>query len=330
MPIQPNNPSYERMILIDEQLRKNRYPNRAKLADLLEVNQKTIQRDVDFLRDRMKAPIQYDRRRKGFYYTDQTWFFPAVQLKAQDLFSMLIARQAIEQYRGTPLANELQSIYDRIVGPLTQKISVTSNNVSPAVSFSAPATLSVKEDVWNAIIQALRTNKTVRIRHRSIGKENYEEKTICPYHLVCLQGEWYVLAGTLASEEVRQYALGRIAKAIVSRIPATVPEGFDATDLLNHTFGRFVSKKDLKTIEVRIDKKMGPLFADRRWHAMQKIETLPSGDYVISFPVSASGPWPYFHVINWILSWGRYAKVLNPPELADMVRVEIREMAARV
>ena len=59
----------ERMQRLHEMLSANRYPNCRKIAAEFEVSTKTIQRDVNFMRDRLRLPIEYDGRHTGFRYS---------------------------------------------------------------------------------------------------------------------------------------------------------------------------------------------------------------------------------------------------------------------
>jgi predicted DNA-binding transcriptional regulator YafY len=54
---------------LHEMLSANRYPNCRKIAAEFEVSTKTIQRDVNFMRDRLRLPIEYDGRHTGFRYS---------------------------------------------------------------------------------------------------------------------------------------------------------------------------------------------------------------------------------------------------------------------
>ena len=49
------------------------YPNCITLAEKLECSTRTIKRDVDFLRDRLNVPMEYDRRRWGYFYNNDAW-----------------------------------------------------------------------------------------------------------------------------------------------------------------------------------------------------------------------------------------------------------------
>jgi hypothetical protein len=62
-------PPIERMAQIMAEIQAGMYPNTLHLAEKLEVSAKTIARDIEFLRDRLRQPIEYDARRWGFYFT---------------------------------------------------------------------------------------------------------------------------------------------------------------------------------------------------------------------------------------------------------------------
>ncbi|MBQ8433134.1 MAG: hypothetical protein IJX28_09660 [Clostridia bacterium] len=46
------------------------YPNAQRLAERFKISHRQAQRDLDYLRRELGAPIAYDNHRKGFYYTE--------------------------------------------------------------------------------------------------------------------------------------------------------------------------------------------------------------------------------------------------------------------
>ena len=67
-PMGASRPPLDRMTRVHAELKANRFPNCKKLAALLETSPKTIQRDIDFMRDRLGLPIDYDQKRWGYFY----------------------------------------------------------------------------------------------------------------------------------------------------------------------------------------------------------------------------------------------------------------------
>lgn len=46
------------------------YPNAKRLSERFKISHRQAQRDVDFLRQRLGAPLEYDTVRRGYYYTE--------------------------------------------------------------------------------------------------------------------------------------------------------------------------------------------------------------------------------------------------------------------
>ena len=67
-----------RVLMIDEAIRFGSYPSIAKLAEKAEVNERTIERDIEYLRNMYEAPIEYDRTRRGYYYSKQNFFIKSI------------------------------------------------------------------------------------------------------------------------------------------------------------------------------------------------------------------------------------------------------------
>ena len=62
-----NRATLHRIHKIFERIRAGDFPNKTKLTAELEVSDKTISRDIDFMRDLMELPIEYDRKKYGYY-----------------------------------------------------------------------------------------------------------------------------------------------------------------------------------------------------------------------------------------------------------------------
>jgi hypothetical protein len=52
-----SRPPLARLALIDREIRKGTWPTSGRLAGMLDVGRRTVLRDLDFLRDRLHAPL---------------------------------------------------------------------------------------------------------------------------------------------------------------------------------------------------------------------------------------------------------------------------------
>jgi predicted DNA-binding transcriptional regulator YafY len=60
------------MQAIDQALRARKWPTDKTLAKDLEVDPRTIRRDLEFMRNEHHAPIAFDRVRRGYHYMEST------------------------------------------------------------------------------------------------------------------------------------------------------------------------------------------------------------------------------------------------------------------
>jgi len=104
-----SRPPLERMLRIHQAIQAGKFPNASTLARELEVSTKSIHRDIEFMRDRLELPIEYDGSRFGYRYTEEVNAFPTVQITEGEIFALLVAEKALQQYRGTSFEKPLLS-----------------------------------------------------------------------------------------------------------------------------------------------------------------------------------------------------------------------------
>ena len=98
-PTPPGLRELERAHALIDYLKREPYPGRRDMARVLETSLRTVQRTLDFLRDRFQCPLAYSHEHRGYHLTDSAWFLPRIMVTEGELFSLLIARQAMAQYR---------------------------------------------------------------------------------------------------------------------------------------------------------------------------------------------------------------------------------------
>jgi predicted DNA-binding transcriptional regulator YafY len=320
----------ERCFKIDSKIRTEKFPSRRELAAELEVNERTVQRDITFMKDRFGAPVAVSRKNGGYYYTEPTWFLPSVPLTEGELFSLLIARQAVAQYRGTPVFQTLETVFNKIAGALSDKITVHPDYLTGGIlSFAPTNVLPVDETVWSRLLQAARDRQTVRMKYSSRKSRQMAVRTVDPYHIINMQGDWYLFGHDHKHDRICQFQLHRIQTVEMSDRTFDISPDFDVKTIVNSSFGSFGSAEELQTVRLRITGDMAELLKDRNFHPQQKIKKC-AGGFEIRFPVSAAGTRPFYHIVQWILSMGRDVEILEPEQLKQLVREEIRLMKEKI
>src|SRR5712692_74264 len=105
----------ERMMLIHELITSEKFPNCIDMSAQMEVSSKTLKRDLQFMRVHWNLPLEYDRRRHGFFYSARVDMFPgAPAVTEAEMFALLVAHKAIAQYHGTPFHQPLQKAFQKL------------------------------------------------------------------------------------------------------------------------------------------------------------------------------------------------------------------------
>src|SRR5262249_27701806 len=125
----------ERMLRIHKAIQSRAYPTASNLAAELEVSTKSIHRDLEFIVERLDLPLEFDRARFGYCYTSEVSAFPTIQITEGELFALLVAEKALQQYRGTSFEKPLLSAIKKMQQSLPETISLDLADVDRTISF---------------------------------------------------------------------------------------------------------------------------------------------------------------------------------------------------
>ena len=309
----------ERLVALDQQLRNNKYPNCTSFAEEWEISTKTAQRDIDFLKDRMGAPIEYDATNRGYYYTEPTFMMPAVQMNEGELAALLMGSKALEQFQGTPMAEKLKAVFEKLSIFMPDNITVRPEELFSHFSFIAPPAMPISSKVWNTVVQALENRQMIEIQYRNwSGKKTAR---VAPVHLANLQGDWYLFAQYDGFDNFRQLALARIQSIKLLSKKAEIKGTFDPKKELSNTFSKFAGDNKAFHVTVQFHPEIAVSVQERQWHPEQKVKNLKDGGVEISFEAKGD-----IEIKRWVLAYGRYAKVKSPKWLKDEIAEEVRAM----
>ena len=113
----------ERIFWIDREIRQGKYPNNRLIAEHFEISEKTAQRTMDFLRDRIKFPLAYSAEKRGWYYSEPAWALPAIELTEGDLVAILLTEKLSRQYRGTAIGQQVEQAFSKVLDAMTNTIT---------------------------------------------------------------------------------------------------------------------------------------------------------------------------------------------------------------
>lgn len=317
--MQKFKPQHSRLLFIDRKIREHTFPNCTSLAEEWEVSPKTIQRDLDYMRYQLDAPIAYSAGHRGYYYTENQYRLPAMDIRESDLFGVYLADKLLVQYEGTPIYDSLCSIFAKIEQSLPEKISMDPSGDQSKFTVIPPFSTTIDPVVWEMVISCLRRSEQVEIEYKTPGKSPVT-RILDPYHGVRFEGDWYVVGHCHLRDTIRTFSLSRICRAKKTGHGFTIPENFDFQKLSGSHFGIHWSD-GLTTVKIRFSKRVADYVRERTWHPSQKIEECDNGDVVLTLLVNH-----LLELKRWILSWGSDACVVEPSFFAEAIRKELTSM----
>lgn len=313
-----------RILQIDERIRDDTYPNASTLAKAFCVSRSTIVRDLDFLRDRYRAPLEYDSRKNGYYYTDPTFFIKSIMLSEGELLTLSAAMPLLEQYRNTPIESSIKQLFTRLLAMMPAEVSVDPSFVGKDISFISDPLPQIEESVFTTVFHALRQHSTVVFSYRSLSRLEYRTHTADPYHIICQKGSWYVLAFCHDHNEMRMFALSRMKDISCTNSRFTMPDGFCPETYFDPSFGVWNTNNKPVKIELLFDASINTLILERTWHESQEMRQNGDGSVYLSFSSNQTE-----ETLHWVMNFGSAVTVLNPPELAVRVKEEAERVAEK-
>src|SRR5438445_9153520 len=85
-------PQLTRLHALVQRIQRNDFPSQKVLAEEWEVSTRTIQSDLDFIRDDWGLPLYYDEKRYGYYFSEPVANFPMIPISEQELVSVFVAQ----------------------------------------------------------------------------------------------------------------------------------------------------------------------------------------------------------------------------------------------
>ena len=187
-------PPWQRMQRIHEWIKSEKFPNAVTMGKDLEVTDRTVKRDIEYMRDRHAAPIEYDELKHGYYYRSEFDFLPVAAMTEAEMFALLVADKAIAQYRGMPFQKPLRMAFKKLTGQLDDRERYSLENLGLALSFRPFAPEDADLGAFRVITKGLHERRALKFDYRNLGTKNWQVRHVHPYHLACIDSHWYLFA----------------------------------------------------------------------------------------------------------------------------------------
>jgi predicted DNA-binding transcriptional regulator YafY len=319
----------ERIYKIDQLLAERRVIGFEALRETLEVSRATLKRDLAYMRDRLNAPILFDRDLGGYRFDGQApkiggqYELPGLWFSAAEIHALLTMQHLLANLDpGGILAPRVRPLMARL-NALLGTAEDTAEEVRRRILIVGQGKRALRLEHFERVGSALLRRKRLHITYYARGKDETTEREVSPQRLVHYRENWYLDAWCHVRRELRNFAVDSIRRCEILEKPAREIGSRTMQAVLGPGYGIFAGK-DLAWATLRFSAERARWVAAEQWHPQQKGRFEEDGSYVLEIPYADDR-----ELVMDILRHGDHAEVLGPPALRERVREEVRRLHKR-
>jgi len=345
-----------RIYFIDRKIASGRYPNTTSLAKEYETSTSTISRDIEYMRDLLGAPIEYNAANRGYYYSEKTFRLTLNFTTAEEVLALGLAKNLLAMYKDTPVYDTVNKILETVIGPARDRLNApgedrrfkgspllrrppeaegTKTTGAPSsageekwlanrIVVPPPPRAIVDAAVWETLIRGLRENRVVTFEYRGARDEGFRPRRVRPYQLLFDNGVWFLYGYAEDRKAERIFSLPRMRNAALRAETFILPDDYDYNRQYPESrFGVFGGMEKYR-FKVRFWGSSALWVRERQWAADQSLEEDAAEDGSVTITFTST---QYDKVLEWVLSQGCKALPLEPERLVEDWRGHIERLA---
>lgn len=303
----------ERFHIIDQMLSNQRVVPRVQFLETLEVSPATFKRDLEYLRDRLAAPIVWNSELRGYQYdaaeigADQ-YQLPGLWFNTSEIQALLSMDALLENLQPGVLSNHIKPLRSRI-RMLLEEGDHSVDEIAQRIRIIPAAAKTYKNENFQTITHALLTRKRLHICYYSRQGDSETSRDISPQRLIYYRDNWYLDSWCHLRQGLRSFSIDAIRSLQILGEATTdvAPEQLAAQ--LESGYGIF-SGSDTSEAVLRFSPQIARWVSREQWHPAQQGEYDEAGYYILKIPYSQD-----IELIMDILKHGNEVEVLEPETL---------------
>ncbi|HXG29770.1 MAG TPA: WYL domain-containing protein [Nevskiales bacterium] len=317
----------ERFYRIDQLLNERRTVPLPVFLDELQVSLATFKRDLEYMRSRFNAPIEWDRELRGYRWGKAAaqapkYELPGLWFNPSEIHALLTMQQLLHELEPglltphvAPLLARLEALLEAGEGPARQ--------VRSRVRVLHMARRAGKLPNFGVVARALLDRRRLQIAYYNRERDELSARTVSPQRLVHYRDNWYLDAWCHLRDDLRSFALDAVREAaVLDQKAKDVPEK-ELSEVLGSAYGIFSGRPKARA-KLRFSPLRARWVSQEAWHPDQKGTFDDQGRYVLEVPYADDR-----ELIMDILKYGPDVEVLGPAELRRKVAERLAEAAQR-
>lgn len=262
---------------------RGRRISKAELLERLEYSDSTLKRQITALRDKYGAPLEYDNERHGWYYQDGISFeLPGLWFNEQELYSLLVLEQLLENIDAGLVSEQLSIAKDRIKLLLSTKIDL-DKNIGDKLRLVNVFQREINKNIFKEIAKATFDERQLEIDFINRRTQQKTTRIVSPQRVIHYKDTWYLDCFCHLRESLRTFSIDGISQVKQCHKAATIitPDTIDKAT--QSTYGIFSGQAH----EIAILHFQPPVsfwIVKETWHPDQKSKWLKNDILELKIP----------------------------------------------
>jgi predicted DNA-binding transcriptional regulator YafY len=314
----------ERLYAIDRLLKQRGALTLNEFISLLEVSRATFRRDLDYLRERLHAPIIWDTAEKKYCFDSvkkfKAYALPGLWFNETEIYALLAMQQLLDDIEPGLLAPHLGPLKKKLYS-LIKKGEVEPETVARRIRISPLAKRTSTPTFFEIVASGVLHRKQLRITHYNRHTNKTLTRQISPLRLVYYRDNWYLDSLCHLRDDLRSFAVDAIKSVIATPEGAIDVPLERVRQVFDAGYGMF-SGVQRNWAELRFSAYRARWVSNEIWHPDQVGSFDDEGRYLLKIPYNDPR-----ELIGDILRHGAECEVLGPHEFRQMVKQEVGKLS---
>jgi predicted DNA-binding transcriptional regulator YafY len=308
----------ERFHKIDQMLSNRGVVPIASFLAELQVSLSTFKRDIEYMRDRLNAPIVWDRDTNGYRFdnaatTGITYELPGLWFNDSELHALLTMQQLLDDVQPGLLGPHLKPLQSKLQAILVS-MKDAPEEIAKRVRVFALGRRQMPIKHFETIASATIRRKRLHITHFNRATGTHTDREISPQQLVYYRDNWYLDCWCHLRKAIRTFSVDAIESAEMTATAAKEVSIKQMREMLGVGYGIFTGETT-KIAKLKIGANRARWIKQTVWHSDQNSSLDDTGNYLLEIPYADDR-----ELINDILSLLPDIEVIAPHSLRERLR----------
>lgn len=283
-------------------------------------SRRTVMYDIDTMKHGKlgyEAPIEWDRERKSYYYTDLEFSLSNTPLNQDDLSELNHALVILKQFSGF---RHMEGI-ENIITKLDYTLSLRAGRAKEAIHFDHQ--INAPGQRWlDRLYRSIQNEIVLELDYQPFYYDMPFTTWVSPYLLKEYNKRWFLICWDFNMSAIRNYALDRIQRIEATTKTFHHDPNFDPARYFEDIIGvTLLEGEAVQEILLRFTNRQAKYIKTKPLHPSQTLVEETEAHTTFSFRLMVN-----YELESLILSFGEKVEVLQPALLKEKIEERIQQM----